>query len=73
MSIDSALSTVSSALKGIVNLGLGLVLVFLVVDILFPNTTNIVNNVGGLVASFTNQGLVGLVALLVFLAIFLDD
>lgn len=73
MSIDSALSTVSSALRGIVNMGLGLVLVFLVVDVLFPNTTNIVSNVGGLVSSFTEQGLVGLVALLVFIAIFFGD
>ncbi len=72
MSIDSALSTVSSLLKGIVNLGLGLVLVFLVVDVLFPDTTNIVSNVGALVGSFTSQGLVGLVALLVFVAIFQD-
>lgn len=69
MSVESALGVVSSALKGVVNLGLTLVVVFLVVDILFPGTTNIVSNVAGLVSSFTEQGLVGLVALLVFVAI----
>jgi hypothetical protein len=73
MSIESAISTVTGTLRGIIKLGLGLVVVFLVVDILVPGTTNIVGNVSELVSSFTSQGIVGLITLVVFLAIFLGD
>lgn len=60
-------------MKGIVNLGLGLVVVFLVVDLLQPGTTNIVANLSGLVSSFTDDGVVGLITLIVFVSIFLGD
>ena len=73
MSIESAISTVTGTLRGIIKLGLGLVVVFLVVDILVPGTTGIVGNVSDLVSSFTSQGIVGLITLVVFVAIFLGD
>ena len=73
MSIESAISTVTGILRGIIDLGLGLAVVFLVVDILVPGTTNIVGNVSDLVSSFTSQGIVGLITLVVFVAIFLGD
>ena len=73
MSIDSTLSSVSGVLRGIVNLGLALALVFLVVDILAPGTTNIVGNVAGLITSFTDNGIVGLITLIVFVKIFDAD
>ena len=73
MSIESAISTVTGILRGIINLGLGLAVVFLVVDILVPGTTNIVGNVSELVSSFTSEGIVGLITLVVFVAIFLGD
>ena len=69
MNINDALSTVTAVAKGTVGLGLSLVTVALVVDILFPGTTGIVSNVSALVSSFTSQGLVGLVTLVVFVAI----
>lgn len=70
MNINDSLNTVTSALKGVINLGLALAVVALVVDLLFPGTTNIVANVSGLVTSFTSQGLVGLITLIVFVAIY---
>ena len=73
MSIDSTLSSVSGVLRGIISLGLTLVLVFLVVDILVPGTTNIVGNVAGLITSFTDHGIVGLITLIVFVKIFDAD
>ena len=74
MSIESAISTVTGILRGIIDLGLGLAVVFLVVDILVPGApTNIVGNVSDLVSSFTSQGIVGLIPLVVFVAIFLGD
>ena len=69
MNINEALGTVTSVLKGIVGLGLGLVIVALVVDVLFPGTTDIVNNVAGLISNFADHGLVGLITLIVFIAI----
>lgn len=70
MNISDTLNTVSSALKGVVGLGMSLAVAALVVDLLFPGTTNIVNNVAGLISSFVDKGLVGLVALIVFVAMF---
>ena len=70
MNINDSLNTITSALKGVVGLGMTLAVVALVVDLLFPNTTNIVANVSGLVTSFTSQGLTGLITLIVFVAIY---
>lgn len=70
MNVNETLSSVTSMLKGVVALGLALAVTFLIVDLLFPGTTNIVSNVAGLVKSFTSQGLIGLITLIVFVAIF---
>jgi hypothetical protein len=70
MNISDTLNTFSSTLKGVVGLGMSLAVAALVVDLLFPGTTNIVNNVSGLISSFVDKGLVGLVALIVFVAMF---
>jgi len=72
MNINDSLSSVTSALNGVVGLGMALVVTFLVVDLLFPGTTNIVSNVAGFVNSFISQGLVGLITLIVFVALASD-
>ena len=72
MDIKGTLYTVTDSLKGVVSMGLSLVAVFLMVDILFGVTTNIVSNVSALIGSFIDGGLIGLIALLVFMAIFSD-
>ena len=72
MSIDATLGSVTSVLRGIVSLGLSLAVVFLVVDVLVPGTTNIVSNVAALITSFTDHGIVGLITLIVFVKIFGD-
>ncbi|MEE9466017.1 MAG: hypothetical protein V3W14_10640 [Candidatus Neomarinimicrobiota bacterium] len=58
--------------KSIVEFGFSLALVFLVVDVLFGGLTGIVDNVAGLIDSFVSNGVVGLIALLFFLAIYKD-
>lgn len=73
MNINGALSTVTNVLQGIIGLGMTLAATALVVDLLFPGTTNIVGNVSTLVNSFISQGLVGLIALIVFVALFSND
>ena len=70
MNINESLTSVTSVLKGVVGLGMSLAATFLIVDLLFPGTTNIVNNVAGLVNSFIGHGLVGLITLVVFVMLF---
>jgi len=73
MNIDGALNSVTGIAKGVIALGLSLAAVALVVDLLFPGTTNIVGNVGTLVNSFTSNGLIGLISLIIFVALFSKD
>ncbi len=54
----------------LVEIGLSLALVFLVIDLLFGPKLNIVGNVCGLINSFVSQGVVGFIALIIFLAIY---
>ncbi len=70
MNVNDSLTQVNSVLKGVVGLGLSLAVTFLLIDMLFPGTTNIVNNVAGLVKNFVSHGLVGLITLIVFVALF---
>lgn len=73
MKVNDALNKVTDSIHGIMALGMTLAAAFLVVDMLFPGTTNIVNNVAMLVKSFTAQGLVGLITLIIFVTIFSRD
>ncbi|MDH5407468.1 MAG: hypothetical protein OEZ33_10850 [Gammaproteobacteria bacterium] len=73
MKMNSALEKITDSLHGIMGLGLTLAAAFLVVDMLFPGTTNIVANVATLVKSFVGHGLVGLISLIVFITIFSRD
>jgi hypothetical protein len=70
MKLNQSLDAVTSTLHGIMGLGMSLAVTFLVVDLLFPGTTNIVNNVAVLVNSFIGHGLVGMIALLVFISLY---
>lgn len=69
MNLNDSMKQVNVALNGVVGLGMSLAVAFLVVDLLFPGTTNIVDNVATLVSSFMGHGLVGLIALIVFVAL----
>lgn len=69
MNITEVVGSISSVIKGIVGLGLSLVLLALVVQILSPDTINIVDNLAALINNFVGHGLVGLVILIVVVAI----
>ena len=69
MNLDNVLNAVTGAVNGLIALGLSLVTAALVVDVLFGSTTNIVANLSGLISQFTSQGLIGLLALVAFVAI----
>jgi len=73
MNVNNAIESVTSAFGAVITLGIGLVGIFLLVDILFPNATDIVANVAALVDSFVSRGLIGLITLVVLVAILSRD
>ena len=68
--LNDLIDTVIGWLKALVELGFALALVFLVVDVLFAQPIGIVDNVAELINAFVDNGVVGLIALLFFLAIY---
>lgn len=68
--VNDLFDTVVGWLKALVELGFALALVFLVVDVLFAQPIGIVDNVAALINTFVDNGVVGLIALLFFLAIY---
>ncbi len=70
--MNDLFSNVIGWTKAATELLLSLIVVALVVDVLFDGFTGIVGNVVNLVDSFMSNGVVGLIALLFFLAIYKD-
>jgi hypothetical protein len=62
--------SVNGWLKDATEFGLSLILVFVIIDILFPDTTGVIGNIGQIVDSFAKEGVVGFIALLIFLLIY---
>lgn len=69
-SIKEAMTALSGWIRSATELGISLILAFVVIDVLFPNATGVVENIGTIVGQFSEQGLVGLIALLLFLLLF---
>lgn len=68
--LRDTLRTTSGWMKEIFEFGVALILLFVVIDILFPGTTGVVNNIGEIVSNLASEGIVGLIALLIFLLIY---
>ena len=68
--LQGTINTVSGLLRSITDFGLRVIVALLVVDVLFPGTTNMVRNVGGIVGQFGNDGVAGLIAVLLFLLLY---
>ena len=68
--LKETFGSITSWLVDIVEIGLSLALVFLVVDLLFGPQINIVGNLSELIRSFTSEGVVGLIAFIIFLGIY---
>lgn len=68
--LKETFGSISAWIIDIVEIGLSLALVFLVIDLLFGPKTWIVTNLSDLINSFVSQGVVGLIALIIFLAIY---
>ena len=68
--LKETFGSISAWIIDIVEIGLSLALVFLVIDLLFGPKIQIVTNLSDLINSFVSQGVVGLIALIIFLAIY---
>lgn len=64
------IQAINGWLKTLTDLGLSLLLAFVIIDILFPGTTGVVKNIGEIVGGFAKEGVVGLIALLIFLMVY---
>lgn len=72
-SVEEVFSMLTGWAKEIVNLLLALALIFLTLDLLFGDTTGIVANVADLIASFVDEGVIGLIAFTIFVLIYIAD
>lgn len=69
-SVKATLTKMTDWLRHGTEFGFALILAFVVIDVLFPNTTGVVKNLGAIVGQFSKEGLAGLIALLLFLLVF---
>jgi len=70
MAYQDIIPKINDMLKPITQLGISLILAFVIIDVLFPGTTGVVDNIGAIVGQFSDNGLAGLIALLLFLILF---
>ena len=68
--IKESITSLTDWLRTLTEVGMSLILVLVIVDVLFPGTTGLVNNLGVIVAQFSKEGMAGLIALLMFLLVF---
>jgi hypothetical protein len=60
------LTNVQGWLKSITDFGVTLIVAMVVIDIIFPGYSGITANIGVIVAKFSDAGLAGFIALLLF-------
>ena len=68
--IRNALQAISGWGKEVVDFGVAVIMVGVVVDILFPGTTGVIDNIADLVGNISSQGVAGVIALLLFVTIY---
>lgn len=68
--VKEVMKDVVGWLRALIDLGMSLVLVFLLIDILFPGLDLVLGNINSIVASFADRGVAGIIALLLFVLIY---
>ncbi len=66
----AVLNTVGGYAKSITDFGLTVIVALVVVDVLFPTSTRIIENIAIVVDQFGDQGVAGLIALLLVLVLY---
>ena len=69
-SIKGAIATLGGFASSLTDFGIKVIVALVVVDILFPGVTSITLNIGEMVGQFGDNGLAGLIALLLFLMLY---
>ena len=69
-SVKSLFKNIQEWLTTFTELGFSIILILVIIDILFPETTGITKNLSDIVGSFASEGAVGLIALFIFLLIY---
>lgn len=68
--LKETITSLTDWLRILTEVGVSLILVLVIVDVLFPGTTGLVQNLGTIVGQFSKEGITGLIALLMFLLVF---
>ncbi|HHZ80128.1 MAG TPA: hypothetical protein EYN68_04165 [Candidatus Marinimicrobia bacterium] len=68
--IRNTLQSITGWGKEVVDFGVAVIMVGVVVDILFPGTTGVIDNIADLVGNISSQGVAGVIALLLFVTIY---
>ena len=69
--IKDVIDSVGGWLKSLIDLGLAFILILVIINILFPEgPIRIIDNIGAVVGSFAENGVVGLIALLLFMLVY---
>ena len=68
--IMGALSTVGGWAKSVTDFGLTIITALIVRDILYPNSSYITENLARVVGDFGDQGVAGLIVVLLFLVLY---
>ena len=66
----AVLNTVGGYAKSVTAFGLTVIVALVVVDVLFPTSTRIIENIAIVVDQFGDQGVAGLIALLLVLVLY---
>ena len=69
-SIMGALSTLGGYAKSLTDFGLTVITALVVVDILYPSSSNIIENIAIVVDQFGDQGVAGLIVILLFMVLY---
>ncbi len=69
IAVNESVTTLTGWLRSAIDLGLAMVLTFVVIDILFPGTTGVLTNLSNVIGSLAKEGVAGLIALLLFLVL----
>ncbi|MEE2777784.1 MAG: hypothetical protein VYE73_13595 [Acidobacteriota bacterium] len=69
-SVKATIDSVTDWVRTVTDFGLGLIVALVVVDVLFPESSAITENIGAIAGQFGDNGLAGLIALLLFLLLF---
>lgn len=68
--VKGTIDSVTGVLRTLTDFGLGLIVALVIVDVLFPASSNITENIAVLAGQFGENGLAGLIAVLLFLLLF---